>query len=105
MQRLRWWLERPIVTKRGIVFLPRGRWRRRTGSSRGSDAPEGERGKAMYQGEAVQADSSAEGSARDVPMLNWRTAAAGEPREQETLMRGSEAGRQKSAQQSNSLAA
>jgi hypothetical protein len=29
----------------------------------------------------------------------------GEPREAETLMRGSEAGRQKSASQSNSLAA
>jgi hypothetical protein len=42
------------------------------------------------QGEAVQADSSAGGSARDVQMLNWRKAAAGEPRELETLMRGSE---------------
>jgi len=35
------------------------------------------------QGEAVQADSSAEGSARDVRLLNWRTAAAGKPRELE----------------------
>ena len=42
------------------------------------------------QGEAVQADSLAGGSARDVQMLNWRKAAAGEPRELETLMRGSE---------------
>jgi hypothetical protein len=47
------------------------------------------------QGEAVQADSRAGGSARDVLMLNWRTAAAGEPRELETLMRGSERGGEK----------
>jgi len=57
------------------------------------------------QGEAVQTESRAEGSARDVQMLNWRTVPAGEPREQETLMRGSEAGRQKSTHKSNSLAA
>lgn len=49
------------------------------------------------QGEAVQADGRAGGSARDVRRLNWRMAAAGEPRELETLMRGSEVGRQKSA--------
>jgi hypothetical protein len=57
------------------------------------------------QGEAVQVDGLARGSARDVPMLNWRKASAGEPRETETLMRGSEAGRQKSARKGNSLAA
>jgi hypothetical protein len=57
------------------------------------------------QGEAVQADSRAGGSARDVRMLNWRTAAAGEPCDTETVMHGSEAGRQKSTRKSNSLAA
>jgi len=57
------------------------------------------------QGEAVQADGCAGGSARDVGMLNWRTAAAGEPCDAETVMHGSEAGRQKSARKGNSLAA
>jgi hypothetical protein len=41
------------------------------------------------QGEAVQADNSAGGSARDVHMLNWRTAAAGEPCDAETVTHGS----------------
>jgi hypothetical protein len=42
------------------------------------------------QGEAVQVDSMAGGRARDVRILNWRYAAAGEPRDMETVMRGSE---------------
>jgi hypothetical protein len=42
------------------------------------------------QGEAVQADSCAGGSARDVYMLNWRMAAAGEPCDAETVTHGSE---------------
>jgi hypothetical protein len=42
------------------------------------------------QGEAAQGYALAGGSARDVHLLNWRKAAAGEPRELETLMRGSE---------------
>ena len=57
------------------------------------------------QGEAVQVDSLAGGSARDVQMLNWSKVATGEPCDAETVTHGSEAGRQKSARKSNSLAA
>jgi hypothetical protein len=42
------------------------------------------------QGEAVQADGCAGGSARDVRMLNWRMAVAGEPCDAETVTHGSE---------------
>lgn len=41
------------------------------------------------QGEAAQEDGLAGGSARDVRMLNWRKAASGEPRDAETVLRGS----------------
>ena len=42
------------------------------------------------QGEAVQVDGLAGGSARDVRRLNWRKAAAGEPCDAETVTHGSE---------------
>ena len=42
------------------------------------------------QGEAVQVDNRAGGSARDVRLLNWRKAAAGEPCDAETVTHGSE---------------
>jgi hypothetical protein len=42
------------------------------------------------QGEAVQVDGLARGSARDVRRLNWRKAAAGEPCDAETVTHGSE---------------
>ena len=42
------------------------------------------------QGEAVQADCLPGGRARDVRILNWREAAAGEPCDAETVMHGSE---------------
>ena len=57
------------------------------------------------QGEAVQVDGLAGGSARDVHLLNWRQSATGEPCDAETVTHGSEAGRQKSTHKSNSLAA
>jgi len=57
------------------------------------------------QGEAVQVDGLARGSARDVHRLNWRKAATGEPCDAETVTHGSEAGRQKSTRKGNSLAA
>ena len=44
------------------------------------------------QGEAVQVDGLARGSARDVRLLNWRKAAAGEPCDTETVTHGSERG-------------
>jgi len=42
------------------------------------------------QGEAVQVDGLAGGSARDVQWLNWRKAATGEPCDAETVTHGSE---------------
>jgi len=42
------------------------------------------------QGEAVQADGLAGGSARDVHLLNRRKAATGEPCDAETVTHGSE---------------
>src|SRR5215467_6810850 len=42
------------------------------------------------QGEAVQVDGLAGGSARDVRRLNWRKAATGEPCDAETVTHGSE---------------
>jgi hypothetical protein len=42
------------------------------------------------QGEAVQVDGLARGSARDVRRLNWRKTVAGEPCDAETVMHGSE---------------
>ncbi len=42
------------------------------------------------QGEAVQVDNLAGGSARDVHWLNWRKAATGEPCDAETVTHGSE---------------
>ena len=42
------------------------------------------------QGEAVQVDGLARGSARDVQRLNWCKAAAGEPCDAETVTHGSE---------------
>jgi hypothetical protein len=42
------------------------------------------------QGEAVQVDGLAGGSARDVHWLNWRKAATGEPCDAETVTHGSE---------------
>ena len=42
------------------------------------------------QGEAVQVDGLAGGSARDVHLLNWRKAATGEPCDAETVTHGSE---------------
>ena len=42
------------------------------------------------QGEAVQVDGLAGGSARDVHLLNWRKTAAGEPCDAETVTHGSE---------------
>jgi hypothetical protein len=57
------------------------------------------------QGEAVQVDGQARASARDVHMLNRRMVATGEPCDAETVTHGSEAGRQKSAREGNSLAA
>ena len=41
------------------------------------------------QGEAAQGDRMARGSARDVRMLNQRNPASGEPRDTETVPRGS----------------
>lgn len=41
------------------------------------------------QGEAVQVDDLARGSARDVRLLNWRKAATGEPCDAETVTHGS----------------
>ncbi len=40
------------------------------------------------QGEAVQVDGLAGGSARDVQRLNWRKAATGEPCDTETVTHG-----------------
>jgi len=56
------------------------------------------------QGEAVQVDGIPGGRARDVRILNWRDAATGEPREMETLMRGSEEGGRKSTSNGHSSA-
>ncbi len=42
------------------------------------------------QGEAVQVDGLAEGSARDVRLLNWRKATTVEPCDAETVTHGSE---------------
>lgn len=42
------------------------------------------------QGEAVQVDGLARGSARDVRLLNWRKATTGEPCDAETVTHGSE---------------
>jgi len=44
------------------------------------------------QGEAVQVDDLAGGSARDVHSLNWRKAATREPCDAETVTHGSERG-------------
>jgi hypothetical protein len=56
------------------------------------------------QGEAVQGDGLAEGSARDVHWLNWRKAATGEPCDAETVTHGSERDRGKRASDGTSPA-
>ena len=50
--------------------------------------PQGRR-EGRLQGEAAQGYALAGGSARDVHLLNWRKRDSGEPRDAETVLRGS----------------
>lgn len=57
------------------------------------------------QGEAAQGDGNAGGRARDVRILSWRIADSGEPRDTETVPRGSGRGGEKRSNHGTSLAA
>jgi hypothetical protein len=57
------------------------------------------------QGEAAQEYGNAGGRARDVHILNWRITDSGEPRDAETVLRGSGRGGEKRSGNGTSLAA